>query len=87
MRQLAQQSGFANSSVPRLPQAMERRNGHPEAWVWETAEGRRWFTRLVGATLYTCGLQRGVGVETISAFFSPLRLQTQGAVLLALDEA
>ena len=31
----------------------------------------------MGATLYTFGLKRGVGVETISEFFSHLRLQTQ----------
>lgn len=56
---------------------MERRGGHPEAWLWETEEGRCWFTRLVVATLYTFGLKRGVGVETMSEFFARLRLETQ----------
>ena len=32
IRQLAQQTGCAKSSVHRLKQAMERRNGHPESW-------------------------------------------------------
>jgi hypothetical protein len=54
---------------------MERRNGHPESWFWETEEGRRWFIRLVVAVLYTFGLQRGVGAETMSAFFACLRLE------------
>jgi hypothetical protein len=56
---------------------MERRGGHPESWLWETEEGRRWLSRLVVATLYTFGLKRGVGVDTLSEFFTRLRLETQ----------
>jgi hypothetical protein len=77
VRRIAQQTGFSKSSVHRLKQAMERRDVHPESWLWETAEGRRWLTRLVVATLYTFGLKRGVGVETMSEFFARLRLETQ----------
>ena len=77
VRQLAQQTGLAKSSVHRLQQAMERRNDQPESWVWETAEGRHWLRRLVVATLYTFVLKRGVGVETISEFFVRLGLKTQ----------
>jgi hypothetical protein len=58
-------------------QAMERRGRHPESWVWETEEGRQWLIRLVGATLYTFGLKRGVGMDTLSEFFARLRLETQ----------
>ena len=77
IRQLAQQTGFAKSSVHRLQQAMERRNGQPASWVWETEDGRRWLRRLVVATLYTFGLKRGVGMDTISEFFTRLCLETQ----------
>ena len=77
VRQLAQQTGFSKSSVHRLQQAMERRNGHPESWLWETAEGRSWLRRLMVATLYPFGLKRGVGVETISEFFVRLGFETQ----------
>jgi DNA-binding IclR family transcriptional regulator len=77
IRQLAQQTGLAKSSVHRLQQAMERRNGHPESWIWATEDGRRWLRRLVVATLYTFGLKRGVGVDTISEFFTRLCLATQ----------
>ncbi len=76
VRQLAQRTGLSKSSVHRLQQAMDRRNGHPESWCWETAEGRRWLTRLVVATLYIFGLQRGVGVETIREFLTRLCLET-----------
>ena len=75
IRQLAQQTGLAKSSVHRLRQAMERRSGSPEAGMWETEAGRQWLTRLVVATLYTFGLKRGVGVDTMSKFFVRLRLQ------------
>jgi hypothetical protein len=77
VRRIAQQTGLSKSSVQRLKQAMERRDVHPESWLWETAEGRRWLTRLVVATLYTFGLKRGVGVDTMSEFFARLRLETQ----------
>src|SRR6266545_2066908 len=56
---------------------MERRDIPPESWVWETEEGRRWLTRLVIATLYTFGLKRGVGLDTMSEFFARLRLERQ----------
>jgi len=95
VRQLAQQTGLSKSSVHRLQQAMERRNGHPESWLWETEEGRRWLTRLVVAALYTFGLKRGVGLETLSEFFTHLHLETQvgcspsalGGVMQALEAA
>ncbi len=76
VRDIAQKTGYSESSVHRLEQAMERRNCHPESWLWETEAGRSWFIRLVVATLYTFGLKRGVGAETISEFFSRLRLGT-----------
>ena len=50
IRQLAYQTGLAKSSVHRLKQAMERRNRHPETWLWETEDGRQWLTRLVVAS-------------------------------------
>ena len=75
MRQLAQRTGLAKSSVHRLTQAMERRDVHPESWLWETEEGRQRLTRLVGATLYTFGLKRGVGMDTMSEFFARLHLE------------
>src|SRR6266705_1791059 len=75
VRRLAQKTGLSKSSVHRLQQAMARRGGHPESWLWETEEGRQWLTRLVVATLYTFGLKRGVGLETMSEFCARLRLE------------
>ena len=77
VRQVARKTGLSKSSVHRLTQAMQRRDSHPESWWWETAEGRQWLTRLVLATLYTFGLKRGVGLDTISEFFVRLHLATQ----------
>src|SRR5918996_3399525 len=75
IRQVAQQTGLSKSSVHRLKQAMERRDVCPQSWLWETEEGHRWLLRLVVATLYTFGLKRGVGAETIGEFFVRLRLE------------
>jgi DNA-binding IclR family transcriptional regulator len=79
VRRVAQQTGLSKSSVHRLTQAMARRGAHPESWLWETADGRQWLTRLVVATLYTFGLKRGVGVDTMSEFFTRLHLGPAGA--------
>jgi len=75
MRHVAHQTGLSKSSVHRLTHAMERRGRHPESWLWETEEGRRWLLRLVVATLSTFSLKRGVGAETIRAFFVRLPLE------------
>ena len=75
IRQVALQTGLSKSSVHRLGQAMARRNHHPESWFWETEEGRQWLIRLVVAVLYHFGLKRGVGAETMSAFFACLHLE------------
>ena len=77
VRHMAHKTGVSKSSVHRLQQAMERRDRHPESWWWETEEGRHWLTRLVVATLYTFGLKRGVGMDTLSEFFARVRLETQ----------
>ena len=77
VRRIAQQTGLAKSSVQRLKHAMECRNRHPESWLWETEDGRQWLTRLVVATLYTFGLKRGIGSDTLSEFFARLHLETQ----------
>ena len=77
VRRMAQQTGLSKSSVHRLTQAMARRDIPPESWLWETAESRQWLTRRMVATLYTFGFQRGVGVDTMSAFFTRLRLEGQ----------
>lgn len=77
IRQLAQRTDVAKSSVHRLKQAMERRDIHPESWVWETEVGHQWLLRLIVATLYTFGLKRGVGLDTMSEFFTRLRLARQ----------
>jgi IclR helix-turn-helix domain len=75
MRQVARQTGLSKSSVHRLGQAMARRHQHPESWFWETQAGRQWLIRLVVAVLYVFGLKRGVGAETMRAFFVCLLLE------------
>ena len=75
LRSLADRPGLSKSSVHRHLQAIDRRDRYPESWFWETEAGRAWLIRLVVATLLVFGLKRGVGAETISEFFSRLRLE------------
>jgi len=74
IRSLADRTGFSKSSVHRHLQAMNRRDRYAESSFWETEAGRVWLIRLVVATLFVFGLKRGVGAETLSEFFSRLRL-------------
>ena len=74
IRSLAERTGLSKSSVHRHLQAMDRRDCYPESSFWETPAGRAWRIRLVVATLFVFGLKRGVGAETLSEFFSRLRL-------------
>jgi Family of unknown function (DUF6399)/IclR helix-turn-helix domain len=75
VRCLADQTGLSKSSVHRHLQAIDRRDRYPESSFWETEAGRTWLIRLVVATLFVFGLKRGVGAETLSEFFSRLRLE------------
>ena len=75
IRSLADRTGLSKSSVHRHLQAMDRRARDPESSLWETPAGRAWPIRLVVATLFVFGLKRGVGAETLSEFFSRLRLE------------
>jgi hypothetical protein len=75
IRCLADRTGLSKSSVHRHLQARDRRARYPESWFWDTEAGRTWLIRLVVATLFVFGLKRGVGAETLSAFFSHLRVE------------
>ena len=75
MRRLADRTGLSKSSVHRHLQAMDRRDRYPESSLWETEAGRAWLIRLIVATLFVFGLKRGAGAETLSEFFSRLRLE------------
>src|SRR5499426_322110 len=75
IRSLADRTGLSKSSVHRHLQALDRRDRYPESSLWETPAGRAWLIRLVVATLLVFGLKRGVGAETLSEFFSRLRLE------------
>jgi len=74
VRRLADRTGLSKSSVYRHLQAIDRRDRYPESSLWDTEAGRTWLIRLVVATLFVFGLKRGVGAETISAFFGHLHL-------------
>src|SRR5262249_41840696 len=74
IRSLADRTGLSKSSVHRHLQTIDRRDRYPESSLWETEAGRAWLIRLVVATLVVFGLKRGVGAETLSEFFSRLRL-------------
>jgi hypothetical protein len=75
IRRLAEQTGRSTRSVHRHLQAINRRDRNPESSLWETETGRTWLIRLVVATLFVCGLTRGVGADTRSELFGRLHLE------------
>src|ERR671931_2200339 len=75
IRSLADRTRLSKSSVHRHLQAIDCRDRYPESSLWETEPGRAWLIRLMVATLFEFGLKRGVGAETLSEFFSRLRLE------------
>ena len=74
LRTLAQALGMSKSSVHRHQQALQRRQQHPESGLWESPAGAQWLKLLVLATVFVFCCQRGVGCETVSAYFKLLRL-------------
>jgi len=48
---------------------------YSESLLWETPEGFKFLIRLYVVTLYTFGMKRGVGMESISEFFYRIHLQ------------
>jgi hypothetical protein len=46
---MARQTGLSKRSVHRLTKSMERRDMHPEFWLWETAEGCQESITIWGA--------------------------------------
>src|SRR5688500_1114586 len=76
IRCLADRTGLSKRSVHRHLQARDRRDRYPESWFWETEAGRTcWLIRLVVATLFVYGLNRGVGGGRRSAFSSHLHVE------------
>ena len=75
IRKLSEILGFSKSSVDRQKKALERRNCHPESYLWETEEGHSWLHRFVFAVLYVFGIKGGIGAEQLSVFFKMIRLE------------
>jgi len=80
VRKLAEIIAGSKSSVHRSNQAMERRNQHPESYLWETEAGSAWLKLQVFATLYQFGLKSGVGAGTLSQYFEMIRINTHVGV-------
>ncbi|MBF0460682.1 MAG: hypothetical protein HQL87_04725 [Magnetococcales bacterium] len=77
LREISIHIGTSKSSVDRSLKAVERRNCHPESWLWETEEGQEWIRFLVLAVLIDFGINGGIGAEHISQFFKRSRLDKQ----------
>ena len=77
LREISVHIGTSKSSVDRSLKAVERRNCHPESWLWETEDGHKWVHMFVTATVCFFGIKCGVGAETLSIFFHQIRLSEQ----------
>ncbi len=77
IRKISIRIGISKSSVDRSLKALERRNCHPESWMWETEDGHKWVHMFVTTTVCFFGIKCGVGAEALSVFFHQIRLAEQ----------
>jgi hypothetical protein len=68
------------STVHRHLKSQTSRDQHPESYLWETEAGEVWLKRFVLATLFTFGMQHGIGAETLSKYFRQVRIDTHVGV-------
>jgi len=68
LRTIAAATGIPKSSVHRHLRNIKQRQSYAESHLWETKEGGDWLRLLVFAVIYCFGI-RGIGSESLSAFF------------------
>ena len=75
IRQIGESTGISKSAAGRQMVSQKKRLQYSESLLWETPEGFKFLLRLYVVTLYTFGMKRGVGMESISEFFYRIHLQ------------
>lgn len=80
VRAAAAELEMSKSSVHRQQQAQERRQQYPESYLWDSQEGYDFLCRLVIASLYHFGFEKGIGADSLSRFFHALHIQSHIAV-------
>ncbi len=54
--------------------ACDKRAQYPESSQWETETGSAWLRLMFFSTLYQFGLKSGIGVDSLSEFFTLVRM-------------
>ena len=68
VRKIAKATGVSKSAAHRHIKAAAKRNQHPESALWELPEGQLWLIRLLSATIFHFGIQRGEGGKMGASF-------------------
>lgn len=76
VRKLAERIGRSKSSAHRHLKAIDKRDQNPESSQWETETGSVWLRLMFLSTLYQFGLKSGVGADSLSEFFTLVRVDT-----------
>ena len=87
IRRIGENIGISKSAAGRQMVSQKERLQYPESPLWETAEGFNFIIRLYVVTLYTFGMKRGVGMESISEFFYRIHLPHFGCSPSALRDS
>ncbi len=80
LRKIAKVTGLSKDSVARSLKSQEKRDKHPESYLWETEAGQAWLRLLVIAVVYIFGLKGNQGAERMSEFLKLIRLDTHVGV-------
>ena len=87
IRRIGENIGISKSAAGRQMVSQKERLQYPESPLWETPEGFNFIIRLYVVTVYTFGMKRGVGMESISEFFYRIHLPHFGCSPSALRDS
>ncbi|MCZ6899734.1 MAG: DUF6399 domain-containing protein [Bacteroidetes bacterium] len=74
MKDAAQELGVSSSTVSRNRGGSSLINEEDSANLWSTETGYQWLTTFVVITVFYFGIQKGIGMESLSYFFKLLKI-------------
>lgn len=74
VKDAAQELGVSSSTVSRNRAASSLINEEDSAQVWSTETGYNWLISFVVITIFFFGIQKGIGMESLSHFFKLLKI-------------
>ncbi len=78
VKEVAEKLGVSASTVSRNRAVSSLINEEESASLWSSETGYNWLTFFVVVTVFFFGIQKGIGMESLSHFFKLLTGQSYG---------